>query len=256
MNVPLPVVQTGPEDLFRLGPVTSDGQSVAASMPSGAWLVDTDGVVAPGAVGVLVDNVLGYAIIAARPPGHWSVSAEITLDVLEPLPTSGAIHAEARVEHIDGLGGFATARVLDDEGRLLALGTQRGRFVAAHGVGLEPASYTPVDGSDDVIAWLRRTSAGARPFEVPDLLLNPMGNVHGGVSFCLSDLVARDAVAGDLTTASIHVVYSRGIPAGATLSYDAVVTHAGRSLAVVEVTGSVDGRPSTLATVVLHPHTS
>jgi acyl-coenzyme A thioesterase PaaI-like protein len=251
---PLPLIAGGPEDLFRLEPVRYDGERLTGSMLAGPWVTGDDGRTPAGAVGVLLDDVLGYALIDARPEGRWSVSAEITLDVLEPLPTEGRIHAVADLVHVGGLGAFATGRLTDDDGRLVAVGTQRGRFVPMAGDPGSP-SYAPVEGSTDAVRWLDSTYAGPEPFVVPDLMANPLGNVHGGMSLCLSDLVARGAVADHLTTASLHITYTRAIPVGATLAYTTEVHHEGRSLAVVDVTARVDGRPATVARVVLHPRT-
>lgn len=253
-HAPLPLIAGGPEGLFRLEPVTYAGDRLTGSMLAGPWLAADDGRVPAGAVGVLLDDVLGYALIGSRPEGRWSVSAEITVDVLEPLPTRGRLHAEADLVHVGSLGAFATGRLTDDDGRLVAVGTQRGRFVPMAGDPGSP-SYTPVEGSTDVVRWLSSTYAASGPFVVPDLMANPLGNVHGGMSLCLSDLVARGAVADHLTTASLHITYTRAIPVGATLAYTSEVRHAGRGLAVVDVTGSVDGRAATVARVVLHPRT-
>lgn len=254
---PLPALHGGPEDAFRLGTIAQDGTRTTGSMPVGPWLAGRDGRTAAGALGVLVDDVLGYALIATRPDGRWSVSAEITLDVLGPLPTSGELTAVAEVDHVDALGAYATGHLVDDHDRVVARSTQRGRFVPLSGADPAPSAYERVAGSGDVVAWLDRAYADGAPFVVPDVLANPLGNVHGGISLCLSDLIARRAVAARLTTASLHLAYTRAIPVGATLAYAAAVRHAGRGLAVVDVTGHLDGsdqRPATLARVVLHPH--
>lgn len=248
----MPVLAGGPEDLFRLGPVTTTEEGLAGSMPAGPWLAGPDGATAAGSLGVLVDDVLGYALIGARPEGGWSVSAEITLDVLAPLPTSGTIHCSGRLLQADALGAYADGRVTDDDGRLVAVTSQRGRFVPLAGEPV-PASYDPMADVDDAIGWLDRSYGAGEPFVVPDLLANPLGTVHGGMSFCLSELVARRAVAPHLTTASIRVAYTRAIRAGDTLTYLTEVRHGGRGLAVVDVTGTVDGRAATAARVSLHP---
>ena len=130
MTVVLPVVDTGPEALLRMGELSVDGGTFRGSMPVGPWL-DVEGRTPVGAVAVMVDDLLGYAIIADLPRGHWSVSAEITIDVLRPLPTSGRVLADARLVQADDLGGFATGTVTDEAGTVLALTTQRGRFVRA-----------------------------------------------------------------------------------------------------------------------------
>ena len=126
-SVVLPVVETGPEALLRMSELTvSDDGEFRGAMPVGPWL-EVEGRMPAGAVAVLVDDLLGYAIVADLPRGHWSVSAEITLDVLRPLPTSGRVFANARLVHADALGGYATGTLTDEDGRLLASTSQRGR---------------------------------------------------------------------------------------------------------------------------------
>jgi acyl-coenzyme A thioesterase PaaI-like protein len=66
-----------------------------------------------------------------------------------------------------------------------------------------------------------------------------------------SDLVAG-ALAPDLVTASIHIVYTRVIPIGSSVLWRPNMRHAGRSLTVVDVDGVVDDQVCTSARVVLH----
>ncbi len=63
---------------------------------------------------MLVDDLLGYAITADLPSGRWSVSTEITLDVLRPLPTSGRVLADGKLVQSDEQGGFATGTVRNE----------------------------------------------------------------------------------------------------------------------------------------------
>ena len=83
------VYATGPETLFGVGQVEHDEGTVRGSMPTGSPLVGPDGRPSVGALGVLVDNVLGYSIIDSLELGIWSVSTEIWLHLLAPLPTDG-----------------------------------------------------------------------------------------------------------------------------------------------------------------------
>ena len=77
------------------------------SMAVGPWLA-VEGCTPAGAVAVLVDDVLAYAITEDEPPGRWSVSSEISVEVLRPLPAAGVVHMEARLVRADSLGGLAT----------------------------------------------------------------------------------------------------------------------------------------------------
>jgi uncharacterized protein (TIGR00369 family) len=66
----VPVLLTpygGPEALFRLGRIAVDDTGAsAATMAVGPWLV-VDGRPAAGSLGVLMDDVLGQAVIVGRP---------------------------------------------------------------------------------------------------------------------------------------------------------------------------------------------
>jgi acyl-coenzyme A thioesterase PaaI-like protein len=243
--VVLPVVETGPEALFRLGEITSsDDGELRGSMAVGPWLEG-----AAASVAVLVDDLLGYAIIADLPHGRWSVSAEITLDVLRPLPASGRVQSSARQTHVDGLGGFATGSVTAEDGTPLVLCTQRGRFITAPDGLVEEGAWGGPVGEGDLERLLALRDGVSLP--TTDVLANEGGNLHGGISLFASDVVAR-ATAPGLTTASVHITYARAIPIGALLTYRAAVRHGGRSLAVVDVDGLVADRVCTTARVVLH----
>ncbi len=252
-RVVLPVVDTGPEALLRLGEITAsedpDSPVFRGSMAVGPWL-GVAGRTPAGAVAVLLDDVLAYAITEDEPPGMWSVSAEITLDVLRPLPASGTVHVEARLVHADSLGGLATGTVTDANGTVLALASQRGRYIKAPDGLVEEGAWggPPAPGDLERLLAVR---AGV-PMATSDVLANESDSLHGGISMLCSDLVAA-ALAPELVTASLHITYTRGIPIGAEVLWRADVRHPGRSLTVVDVDGLVDGKVCTTARVVLHP---
>jgi acyl-coenzyme A thioesterase PaaI-like protein len=85
-----------------------------------------------------------------------------------------------------------------------------------------------------------------------DALANESDSLHGGVSMFLSDVVAG-SLRPDLVTASLRIAYTRTIPIGAEVTWRAEVRHPGRSLAVVDVDGVVDGRICTTSRVILQP---
>jgi uncharacterized protein (TIGR00369 family) len=254
--VPLPIVDAGPEALFRVGRVYVDGDRVRGSMPIGPWLAGADGLTTAGSLGVLIDNVLGYAIIASRPPNHWSVSTEITLDVVGDLAAAtGRLQAEATTVHADGLGGFALGRVYDEAGTLVASCTQRGRFVAADPATVEsPILLDHIDEVDDLAGLL---DLDGHLLEVTPRLQNPMRNLHGGIAITVSDLVAAATLAATdgppLITASIHMAFLRPTSGGAHATYTAHVLHRGRTSALVDVVGTVGDRVCTSARVAAHP---
>jgi acyl-coenzyme A thioesterase PaaI-like protein len=243
-------VDTGPEALFRLGELSvSEDDVFDGSMAMGPWL-EVDGRTPAGALAVLVDDVLGFALVEHLPRGRWSVSAEITMDVLRPLPVTGNVRATGALRHQDGLGALATGEVRDEGGELLALVSQRGRFVVAPPDLVEEGSWgAPLtDGDLERLAAVR---AGV-PMPIAEVLANEGGTLHGGVSLYASTLVA-EATAPGLVTASVHITYARAVEIGAEVTWRPSVRHPGRSLTVVDVDGVVDDRVCTTARVVLHP---
>jgi acyl-coenzyme A thioesterase PaaI-like protein len=245
----LPVVDTGPEALLRMSELTVEDGVYAGWMPVGPWLAVRRRTPA-GALAVLVDDLLGYAITEELPSGRWSVSTEITLDLLRALPTAGRVFVKARQTYSDAQGGFASGTVKDESGRLLAVCTQRGRVIRApEGLVEEGAWGGPPRPGD--LERLLAVRADA-PMPTTDVLANEADHLHGGVSLFASDLVAS-ALAPELVTASIHIAYARGIPIGSEVVWRASVRHPGRSLTVVDVDGVVDDVVSTTARIVLHP---
>src|ERR1700749_3422382 len=92
----LSVPRGRPENLFDIGPVLAASGGARASMPTGPWLRGRDGRLSPAGLGVLLDDVLGQAVLARRPEGLWSVTTELNVDVAGPLPADGqAVRASA-----------------------------------------------------------------------------------------------------------------------------------------------------------------
>ncbi|MFD4972913.1 PaaI family thioesterase [Streptomyces sp. NPDC058424] len=261
---PLLVVASGPERSFQVAPIDAEGDVASSSMPTGPWLSGPAGRPGCGSLGVLVDDVLGYAIMLDRPADHWSVSSEISVDVCGSVPTDGSLlSAEARILRSDSRGGISSGSVVDDRGRLVAVCRQHGRWVRHL-----PAASSPTDGSavppdirqsaEDLLELLgaqaKATSGGAElDLMATAELVNPLGNLHGGIALCVSDIVAHaalNAAGRPSDTASLHVAYTRPIPLGTTVRFEASVAHSGRSFGVVRVTATNEvGKPCSIATV-------
>ncbi len=248
-------------------------------MASGPWLNGPAGSPPGGVLGVLIDDVLGIAIARHRGPGQWSVSAEISLDLTGPVPADGSrIEARGRHVHSGPHGGISSGTVHDASGALIALCRQHGRWVTTvpHDPMTRRAAGSPSDGPATSAApataqapavWrppaslaallgiqVRLTEGGAAlDLEVTPDLTNPLGNLHGGITFAACDLAAQAALlaaGGPTQTASVHVAYPRPMPLGATPRFEARVLHCGRSLGIVRVTATVDGvKPCCVATI-------
>jgi uncharacterized protein (TIGR00369 family) len=82
-------------------------------------------------------------------------------------------------------------------------------------------------------------------------LANPLGNLHGGMSLCLTEWLAMRATSGLARTSSIRMQYVRPLPRGTDATAAVTVEYAGRSLGVVRVVISdAAGKPCTLGSVV------
>lgn len=264
-------VEGAPERFFRVSRPTADGEVIASSLPAGPWLNGPSGRPLAGALGVLIDNVAGYVLVLGRPPGGWSVSAEITLDMMRPLPSDGSVlTARGVVRHADDIGGFASASITDAAGGLIAVCAQHGRWLTSGPADdVPPSTDVPARSTagpppgEDLAGYLGgqlQTAEGGALFEltVRPELTNPLGNLHGGITLCACDLVAQAAISaagGPPRTASIHVAYPRPVPVGARVRFAAQVVHLGRAFAVVRVTAGNDdtGKPFAIATVTLSP---
>lgn len=142
----------GPESLFRLGPIgVDDAGRGRMAMPTGPWLAGPDGRAGPGAVAVLVDDVLGQSAIAFRPAGHFPVTTEMTVEATGPLPLTGEeLVAESEVLRRDGDAVLARATVHGPGGWVAAAATTAefvtaaGRTVAARTSAARAAAVSPV----------------------------------------------------------------------------------------------------------------
>lgn len=246
------VLRSGPDVLFAVEDVVQAGDRLSASMAVAPWHVGPDGRPAVGALGVLVDNVLGYAVMATLPPGSWSISTEIWIDVLGPLPANGT-HLMADAVPLQA-GSFSAGQVVDESGRLVAVCRQRGRMVV-DGPALD---WTPEDvdlpgGVDDLCEWMGlRPGTESLVLDVSPALANPQGMLHGGVSLAASELAAtlsRQQHGSSLATSSVHIAHTRAVPVGARIEFRATTQHAGRSLWLTDVVGTVDGKVYTTTRV-------
>jgi uncharacterized protein (TIGR00369 family) len=277
---PLVTHLSEPERLFRIDGIDEvdevdeiDGIDhldpvVSVGMPTGPWLAHPGGQVAAGSLGVLVDNAVGYAVLLDRPPGHWSVSAEISIDVCAPLRMGVGLHAQGRPIHSDPMMAVASGHVVDDDGRLVAVCRQHGRFVPtmpapAADAGDPAEAESPATASSTVarggllelLGGRLELRDGAATLELTTSreLVNPLGNLHGGITLCAGEIAGFAAVATGsphLETSSISVAYLRPVPLGTDIRFQASVIHAGRSFGVAQVHAvRADGKLAATATV-------
>jgi uncharacterized protein (TIGR00369 family) len=269
------VTENGPERSLDISRSAVVGDDVVASMASGPWLNGPAGSPPGGVLGVLVDDILGFAIVRGRPAGRWSVSAEISLDLTGPVPADGSrIEARGRNVHSGRHGGLSVGTVHDASGAVIALCRQHGRWVAtapgnppgnpltppepgttADGPGPSRPPWSPPASLAALLGTQAEPTEGGALLDlaVTPGLTNPLGNLHGGITLAACDVLAQAALlaaGGPTQTASVHVAYPRPVPLGATPRFEARVLHRGRSLGIVRVTATVDGmKPCAVAMI-------
>lgn len=255
----VPMVLGGPELLFGVDRIEKlSSGSLRATQEAGLELVDDTGTPQLAGLGVLVDDVLGCAVNQERP--GWSVSTELSIDLIGAIPTSGLIACEGRVVHADAAGALATGEVLDARGAVLARCVLRGRFgdfqppEEALAAG-RPIAAPQVDrrSIDAVFGESVAPSVDGLRVRVDELFLNPLGNLHGGMHLCLVERAGALAAPELDRTASVRLQLVRRVPGGAVLDVRTTTAHRGRTLAVVEVAVTDEtGRTCALGTVVRH----
>lgn len=246
------IVASAPDALFGVRDIAQDGDRVSARMSTGPHLAGPCGEPGAGALGVLADNVLGYALMASLPVGAWSISTEIWLDVIAPLPGDGGELTAAATPVSSG--SFSTGRVLDEAGRLVAECRQRGRR-SIDGPKVDyavPRALPPStpNGLGDLIGL--GSEGDTHMLEMTSELANPRQMLHGGVSLAASELAAarsRAQSGSALPTTSVHIVHSRGVPLGAKVEFRTETVHAGRTLWLTDVLGTVEGKVCTATRV-------
>jgi uncharacterized protein (TIGR00369 family) len=235
-----------PETMFAVDGVVAAGAGFRGFMSSGPW---SSGPPNAAAIGVLADNVLGYALIAEAPVGWWSVSTEISLDFLRPLPSDGTrMTAEGRVVHAAPGTGLAEGAVFAADGEAVARCRQWGRYVEAGPA--RDTDNTPDLGAcrsvtelaDNLLAGA--AAVGGRAWlslPIDEDLVNPLRTLHGGITLWLTEFLAHRAVgsvAENLLPASLNVSYLRPLRQGDLATFRAEVTSCGRRLAVTRVTAA------------------
>lgn len=230
-------------------PTDSGGNRCGYVVPP--WARDAQGRVRVGALMVLADHILGELPYVRRPPGTWSLTSELTLDVIGEISSAELYFAQGRNLTV-GANVFVQCTITDAEEKLLAVGTTR-------------CAYVPGGGEDPVADVSGRRAQPAVSTDIDQVLgldyhhdsdglhvtladpggwVNGFGIMHGGVSACVTELAASAAVArqnSELSTAHVHTSYLRPVVVGAPFVAVARPYHVGRSSAVVEVLGCGGG---------------
>jgi acyl-coenzyme A thioesterase PaaI-like protein len=251
-------VISGAETLLRVHELAAgDDDAPYGRMELGPWSSGADGSTLLGALSVLADDVMGYAIIAdpARPADRWSVSTEITIDAIGALPAApGEVVAVAGTRWADAAGAFATGEVRDAAGRGVAVVSQRARYVPLAALRDPLASQEAFDAPEGDLAavlGMRSTPAGLA-FEVVEPMRNPAGTLHGGVSMAAAAIAAERALDDGgpaLRVLGIRTAFARAALLGMRVDVRAEVLHRGRTVATLDVVTLVDDEVRTTSRI-------
>lgn len=232
--------------------------TVVGRMRGDAVPLGLDGLPAAGAIGVLADAVLGFALISATEGRSWSVSVEISLDFLDTL-SAGDLHAVGRGTDIDGVAGFARGAISDSAGRTLAHVRQHGRYVPRPAMtAAPPAAGVGASATTGVLELLGATAASVAGghelvIEDPGIWENALGTIHGGVAICAAEAAAAYATLDSpepLRTTSLNIAFAKPMPGDGPIRFQTRALHRGRTMRMIEVVGLAGDVPRTFARVV------
>ncbi|MGW4479651.1 PaaI family thioesterase [Rhodococcus triatomae] len=247
---------TTPQSLFGVSRAVRIGDVNRMTMTVG------DGEASTAALGVLVDDILGFTLYHRRGDRDGLVSATLSVDFARPTGWHGPhLTADGTVETLDRDGGLASARIVDAAGALVARATLWGSFVdgvtQSRPIATEITPAPLLEGACDPVdalgAAIERTETGARVTVPPNpVLANAIGSMHGGVLTCAHDLAAGAAAGGSMRSASLTVNFFTPVHVDVATVFDATVVRAGRRVCVVRVSAlSPAGRELSTATVTL-----
>jgi uncharacterized protein (TIGR00369 family) len=110
--------------LLGLTPVTARDGGAECVMPVTSWLNTPWGWPQGGFVAALADSSLAMAVQTTVPAGTSAVEVDLKVNYLRPVVGDGRLlHAHAQVAHRGRSLAVATAEVVDDDGRRVALAT-------------------------------------------------------------------------------------------------------------------------------------
>ncbi len=82
------------------------------------------GTVHGGILTTLADTAMTTAVIAKLPPRSWAPTIELKINFVRPVTeATGRIYAIGRAIHVGSTTAIAEARIVDEDGRLLAHAT-------------------------------------------------------------------------------------------------------------------------------------
>lgn len=195
---------------------------------------------------LLADHILGELPYMRRPPRTWSLTAELTVDIIRDLGDVDHVNASAR-EITVGPESFVQCDITGPDGALLAVGSTRCVYVRATADDPEPdptvGNFAHNSSNIHAVLGLSATSleyGEQLSLATPADWVNGFGIMHGGVSACVNELAAAEVLRSrnaDLNIGQVRTSYLRPVVVGAPYRAVARAYHVGKSSAVVEILG-------------------
>lgn len=111
--------------LFGMRPTEIGAGSATFTMPITDWLRTPQGPITGGVVAILADGPLGCAVQSVLPGATPYTTAELSINMVRPVPSDGTLVGRGRLVHSGRRLGLSEVFVTDNSGRLIAHGTSR-----------------------------------------------------------------------------------------------------------------------------------
>jgi uncharacterized protein (TIGR00369 family) len=248
----------------RFGIETHEGTGtrVVATIPVAGLVNPLTGAPTLGSLAMLLDHVCGLANHIRKGDDEWTLTTELSLELVPEAVDLIAGHDDPVVAHARPFAHKTrTALALAEfthRGTVIGTGTVRSFYIVAAeftDFPSEPAHHERKTGLADMMA-VRPGPGPAELRQAADPVLNnSLGVVHGGVAATGLELVANAAVnaagtASDvaLRTGSLRVNYLRRLLAGDQSRYEATALRVGRSTGTASAQAiGADGRQALTA---------
>ena len=130
--------------LLGLTPVQADEGGAECVMPLTGWLNTPWGWPQGGFIAVLADTALGMAVQTTIPPASAFAQIDLKVNYLRPVAPDGSLlHARATVAHRGRSLAVATAEIVDESGRRVAMATGSAQVLSGRSASLEAVSPKP-----------------------------------------------------------------------------------------------------------------